>query len=228
MRNSMFMGINYDPLKNNFRTTFTTKDKDRKSIFFNIKSKLFFDDDEINNKEVNKKHSSNKRDRKQILKAVKYEGMISEVDNKISKFLGNVIKKYIENQLPSIEQKFISIINNDFGKRMSIFETYEDQIQDLKMMMDGNSDSNTTIQLLIENLKRERNKEEIQIDTELDNNIDDYIKGSIYKNSLNDYGCVYTEINYVLCDICEIFENIRKEKEEDVVYDNKVVKTLNF
>lgn len=224
----MFMGINYDPVKNNFRTTFTTKDKDRKSIFFNIKSKLFFDDEDLNNKEVNKKHSSNKRDRKQILKTVKYEGMISEVDNKISKFLGNVIKNYIENQLPSIEQEFTSIINNDFGKRINIFETYEDQIQDLKMMIDGNSESNMTIQLLIENLKRERSKEEIEIDTELDNNIDDYIKRSIYKNSLNDYDCAYTEINYVLCDIFEIFENMRKEKEEDMANDNKVVKTLNF
>lgn len=73
--------------------------------------------------------------------------------------------------------KFKEKLDKNFRKKIENFESYEDQIKELNMMLDGNenNEANNTINLMIENLLIEKNKNDYDLQMEHENDIQDFL-----------------------------------------------------
>lgn len=100
----------------------------------------------------------------------------------------NVFSNMEFNQLIT---KFKEKMDIYYKKRVENFDSYEDHIKELNMMLDGNenNESNNTVNLMIENLLIEKKKIEYDLLMEYENEVQEFIQIESQNNILkgNEY-----------------------------------------
>lgn len=113
---------------------------------------------------------------------------VTKINKKFTNFL-STLNEIIEEYQVEYQHAFSSIIfspmivkykellNSYYKKKIDTFESFEDQIKELTMLIDGNenNESNNTIKLMIENLNIEKNKTDHDIQMEHDNEIQEFL-----------------------------------------------------
>lgn len=144
------------PTSTKARNTITPRDK----LKITFRADYFEEDFQINSR----KNSFKGKDKGKELVDV-FEASIKEYMTKFN-------RSYIENVFSSLSSNLIELTIDYYNKKVRVYESYEEQIQELRMMQESseNLEANTTINLMLNHLLVERRKEEMDLKLEYDNN----------------------------------------------------------
>lgn len=151
---SYIPAVNFMAYSKAQRNTITPKDK----------MKITFKADYFEEENNSRSNSFKSKDRgKELVET--FEASIKEYVTKFN-------KSYIEHIFSSLSLNLIELTHEYYNKKVKVYESYEEQIQELKMMLESseNSEANTTINLMLNHLFVERSKEEMDLKLEFDNN----------------------------------------------------------
>ncbi len=132
----------------------------------------------------------------------KFKDYMSYINNKLDNYL-NFFNKIYSTDVSLICKDLIELYRDNYMRKIKIFDFFEDQIKELNIMIDGvDSDSNFTINLMINNLLIDKNKEEINLNLEMENSFYLILQKHIDSNIINSneqlIGRLFLDIQSVL------------------------------
>lgn len=103
----------------------------------------------------------------------KTRAILETLDKSVETYMQGFSKYYSKIVFMYLASKHLELVNKIYIKRQEILDSYEDQIKELKMIQDNadNPEAATTISLMIDQLYVDKNKEEMDANTDFDSRL---------------------------------------------------------
>lgn len=153
--------------KNKFRLSinpYASNQNNPKNRFSNVQKNPF---------EVNPNTEKKGKKGRRFSKNNKYSDFLNNINKIIEGYQEEFTKGMGKHVFTPLASKLVDKVKEYYQKKVENFDSYEDQIKELNMMIDGNdNEANDTINLMIKNLLIDKNSNEDQIKKELENNLE--------------------------------------------------------
>lgn len=143
----------------------------------------------------------------------KTRAILETIDKTVEAYMQGFEKCYSKIVFMYLASKHLELVNTIYSKKQEIFDNYEDQIKELKMIQDNadNADAATTISLMIDQLCVDKSKEEMDANHEFDSRL-----SYLLSHSHNKIEELLGSSEQIKCLVKAFIEKLSKVGEENI------------